>query len=77
LDGEPRASLLDDVRQFVRQQALACVRPRRVLARAKDNVAPDCISQRIDSARGFSRPAICMDAHVSKIMSDPPLEIRP
>lgn len=60
--------LLYDMRQLMGQELFACTHVWSIAPRGKDDVAPDRIGQRIDSASRCGCGGISMDAHSAKIM---------
>ena len=62
-----RTALLDDMRQFMRQQMISRAGARFVLACAKNDVVADRIGQCIDRTRGFRRSRIRVHPDTTEI----------
>jgi hypothetical protein len=63
------ASLLDDMRQLVREQALSVSTRGLVLARCENHVRSDSERQRVDRASRLARPRIGMHLHVAEVVA--------
>lgn len=73
----PDATLLNSVRQFVRQKFAALLRAGRQLASPKDDMEAYCVSLRIHTSRGLRCLGICVDPHPAEVMSEALLHVLP
>ena len=68
-------SLLNDVRQFVREQLPSVRALRRVLRRPEHDIAPRRVSQRVHRPRRLCRTRVRVHAHVAEVLAETVLHL--
>src|SRR5215218_564667 len=70
------ASLLNHMRQFMRDEFLTLEAFGLVLARAKNDVASNCVSQGAKLPRAAAGVIICVNSYATKVFAEPVFEKR-
>jgi hypothetical protein len=69
-------ALLDDVRQFMREEIIPLSRGRSITIGVESNILTYCISNCIDGTCGSCGLLVCVHAHTAEVLTKARLEER-